>query len=334
VVPLVDPVGFRSAVDLVETLLFWLSGDDWHITALAQNASRPAVATGVGQVDTVALASGGLDSTCAALLSGAATTLIGIRDSKAAARAQSLVQGDLTGLWGSVTYERVGVHARQPRELSSRTRSAMFTALGTALAAARHSSSLIVPENGFTSLNPPLAANRGGPHTTRSTHPTTFAYANAVNRALGLDVRLQNPYEWLTKGDLVSAAAQHVGRSLLESVVPHTFSCARANGQFFRGGHAFLNCGICVSCMTRRGAVRAAGLTDNTEYLLDRLEGETLNRFMAERGNDLPVVRVLRGWKPSTADILALEPLPDGFDYDRGRALLERGVEELVNGLP
>jgi len=94
-----------------------------------------------------------------------------------------------------------------------------------------------------------------------------------VNRALGREVRLENSYEWLTKGELVQAAASAAGISQIEKVIPHTFSCARANGHFFRGGSAYLNCGICVACMTRRGSIRTAELDDSSEYLIDRLQG-------------------------------------------------------------
>lgn len=333
VVHMVDPGGFAPALDILQTLLFWASGDNWTIVPVADDTRRPEPAA-VTTVPAVALLSGGLDSLCGALLADEGTVFVGQRDSRPVAHAQNLIRGDLSQARGSLVYEQLRVQARRGRELSSRSRSVMFAALGTALAVGRGAATLYVPENGFTSLNPPLAANRGGPHTTRSTHPTTFAYANAVNRALGLEVRLENPYEWLTKGELVQAAASAAGISHIEKIIPHTFSCARANGHFFRGGSAYLNCGICVACMTRRGSIRTAELDDSSEYLIDRLQGSAREQFLAERGDDLPVVRALAGWRPGEATLAAMGPFPDGFDYKRAMTLLVRGAEELVRGLP
>ncbi len=333
VIHLVDPVGFSPSLDLLHALLFWVTGDEWKIIPVASDTQRPELPT-VEAACAVSLMSGGLDSLCGGLLSAEGTVFVGQRDSKAVARAQRLVKDDLLTARGSVVYEQLRVQARNARELSSRSRSVMFTSLGTALAAARGAHTLLVPENGFTSLNPPLAANRGGPHTTRSTHPTTIAYANALNVSLGLDVRLENPYEDMTKGELVGAAAHAIGTHELEAIIPHTFSCATSNGHFFRGGSAFLNCGICVACMTRRGSVRAAELIDHSEYLIDRLQGDAREKFLAERGGDLPIVRALTGWQPDETTMASIGPFPTGFDSGAAATVLKKGMEELVNGLP
>jgi hypothetical protein len=86
--------------------------------------------------------------------------------------------------------------------------------------------------------------------------------------------------------------------------------------------------------MTSRGSVRIAGLEDRSEYLVDRLEGDSRTHFLAERGGDLTVVGALKGWKPDEATLAAMGPFPDGFEFDRALDLLSRGVEELVDGVP
>jgi 7-cyano-7-deazaguanine synthase in queuosine biosynthesis len=333
VVHMIDPAGFAPALDLLQPLLFWITGDDWQIVPVAGESKRPDPLI-VEPAPAVSLLSGGLDSLCGGLLSDSGTVFVGQRDSKAVAHAQHLLRDDLVKVRGSVIYEQLRVQAPNARERSSRSRSTMFTSLGTALAAARGARILFVPENGFTSLNPPLASNRGGPHTTRSTHPTTIAYANAINAALGLDVRLENPYEQMTKGELVETAANAIGRKALEGIIPHTYSCATSNGHFFKGGSAFLNCGVCVACMTRRGSIREAKLVDQSEYLIDRLQGSAREAFLAERGGDLSVVRALAGWQPDEATLTAIGPFPPGYDFEVAKEVLARGMKELVNGLP
>ena len=57
-----------------------------------------------------------------------------------------------------------------------------------------------MPENGFTSLNVPLAANRGGVLTTRSTHPWTFTLLLRVLDGLGLSVAVDEPVRVLDQG--------------------------------------------------------------------------------------------------------------------------------------
>jgi 7-cyano-7-deazaguanine synthase in queuosine biosynthesis len=329
VVHLVDPNRFAPAIEALTLLLDWVSGDNWTLVAVPDTSARRDPAT-VEPTSRVCLASGGLDSTCGALLAPSGTTLFGHRDNKAVAHAQTLIRADLAGR----PYEQIRVGVRRTAERSSRSRSIMFAALGTALAAARNADTLIIPENGFTSLNPPLSAARGGPRTTRSTHPTTIAYLNAVNIALDLGVTIQNPYEWLTKGDLIHQTAEAVGTDRLEEIVPHTFSCATANTQFFKGGSAFRNCGVCVACMTRRGGIRAAGLPDHTQYTVDYLAPDVRAEFLAERGQAVPLVTALRGWKPGTAQLIAMGPFPTRFDYDRAMDLLARGLEQLTLGLP
>jgi 7-cyano-7-deazaguanine synthase in queuosine biosynthesis len=333
IVHMLAPEEFRPAIELCQILLRWVSGDNWKIIPVLDTTERTRP-SGKRISTTVSLLSGGLDSLCGALLAPNGTMFIGQRDSNAIAHAQTLLRNDLRLIQPSLVYDRLRVKAIGPRELSSRSRSVMFMALGTALAAGCDATTLIVPENGFTSLNPPLATNRGGPRTTRSTHPTTFAYANAINQSLGLPVQLVNPYQWMTKGELVRAAASAVGSGQLEGIIPHTFSCARGYGNFFSGGSANVNCGICVACMTRRGSVRAASLEDRSEYLVDRLTGDSRTKLLSTRGDDLAVVRSRSGWRPDAATLVSMGPFPDDFEFDRALEMLARGVEELVNGLP
>lgn len=336
VVHVVDPSGFEPAVELVELLLMWLSGDEWSIQLVRDTtkvASRPVLHDPAPQVS---LLSGGLDSLCGAALAPAETVFFGHSDNTAVRHAQNTVRGHLAELHGDVEYRQAEVRALSDRkkERSTRSRSFLFMALAAALADARGAKTVAVPENGFTSLNPPIAANRGGPHTTRSTHPTTFAYANEIVRTLGLDVRFENPFEWRTKSQVIRLAAGATGTAWLRKAIPDTYSCATQNTQWYRGGDPNLNCGICVACMTRRGAIRTARLVDHSEYIVDRLVGNALEKFLRERGTDVVAVRACSGWKPDLAFVCAMGPHASDFDYNSALGLLQSGVKELVRGLP
>ena len=119
-------------------------------------------------------------------------------------------------------------------------------ALGVALATVRGARIVEVPENGHTSLNPPLGPDRGGALTTRSTHPRTFARLNAIVAALGLDVEVGNPHGDKTKGELV-ALANAAAPGDFAAGVSDTLSCAKLNGNYYKGGNPNYACGLCVA---------------------------------------------------------------------------------------
>ena len=60
---------------------------------------------------------------------------------------------------------------------------------------------LVIPENGFMSLNPPLLPERRGALSTRTTHPSFLAQLREVLDVVGIDVELDVPFAALTKGE-------------------------------------------------------------------------------------------------------------------------------------
>jgi hypothetical protein len=187
-----------------------------------------------------------------------------------------------------------------------------------------------VPENGWTSLNPPLRANRGGWLSTRSTHPQTFTLLGELLDRLGVAIDVANPHGWLTKGELVRAAAQ-TDAADFPAGVADTLSCAKLDGRLYAGGHPGLNCGLCVACLVRRAAIQAAGIPDRTEYLVDRLAGSARQLLVERRRPDITAVRVAVAAGVDESALLAAAPLPQNFDVDRALALWQRGLQELAD---
>jgi hypothetical protein len=128
--------------------------------------------------------------------------------------------------------------------------------------------------------NPPLGPERGGAYTTRSTHPVTIGRFNGILGQLGLAIHVENPRAWRTKGELVTAALAMTPADLSAGAAL-TMSCAKLNGNFYPGGDPNGQCGLCVACVTRRGSLIAAGIPDRTEYLLNRLVGESAQHCSA-----------------------------------------------------
>ena len=93
------------------------------------------------------------------------------------------------------------------RENTTRTRSLLFMTMAIAAATGNNATTVTVPENGYTSLNIPLVASRGGALSTKSTHPWTFHQVNKILNHAEINVHITNPYLSITKGELLRQAA-------------------------------------------------------------------------------------------------------------------------------
>lgn len=336
-VAVTDPDRWTDAVLTdVCSLLHWLTGDQWRITATADDAYlAPAGVADSGDGASTALLSGGLDSFLGAVhLLGADphVQFVGHKDSAKVVRgAQSAVQRWLSGTYSpSPSYARVAFRqAGRKREPSSRSRSLLFVGLGVAASAARGGSTLYVPENGYTSLNVPLHPNRAGALSTRSTHPLTFARLSGILDAVGIGVAPVNPFAGMTKGEVMAAvAAESPPKGWLEASWS-TISCGKLDGGRMSGGNPNYNCGLCVPCMVRRGTYIAAGERDGTKYLVNEMTGADRAALIARRRGDLDAIIYATGEAVDDAVIDALS-WPPSYDLDAAAALVQRGLDELA----
>ena len=347
-VQVIDPAPWTDDVlTRLADLLQSTTGDRWELSALpAAPAEQPTRPEGPEPrpVDRIALLSGGLDSLAGAALTSSDDDIayLGHWDIPTVKGAQDKVRRRFEAIPRTLDYTQI-YHAlrtgKTERELgtskvehSQRTRAFLFMSLAAALATARGARSVEVPENGFTSLNPPLGPERGGPLTTRSTHPMTINRFNALLRAIGVDVVVRNPYQWLTKGQLVAMAAPQLPD--FSAVAADTLSCAKIDGRVYRGGDPNKHCGLCYACIVRRGAMVASGLPDATDYLSDTLVGASRQKLIDRRRGDIDAVQMLLESGVEETDILVLGPFPPEFDLDRdiGRAveLCRVALEEIA----
>ncbi|MBE0418389.1 MAG: hypothetical protein IBX63_11575 [Coriobacteriia bacterium] len=283
----------------------------------------------------MALISGGLDSMAAAVIGaeGPRRAFVAHWDNPTVKGSQDRVWNwlkDVPGIDSEYRQVRIAETAKK-REESTRSRSLLFFALAVALATASGCGEVEVPENGFTSLNPSLGNNRGGVLSTRSTHPWTIRQVQQVLNALGLEVHLQNPYELVTKGELVALANRN---SSFSEGVPFTLSCGKMDGRLYRGGNPNYNCGLCVACLTRRGSLLAAGVLDETQYLMDTVKAESMPYLTERRAADVLAVRSAAEKDIDQFTLLAQGPFPDEYDLSEAAELCKRGLAELARALP
>jgi len=325
----------QAALDGVVDLLYWLTGDTWTLEVLAAQPTDPqAPAKDADPVDAVSLLSGGLDSLCGALLrldQADSTLFLGhIDTANAVTRAQHGVQERLHARHLGLRYQRFALRpTTEIRESTPRTRSLLFMAMAIAAASGHGARDVLVPENGFISINPPLEPSRGGPLTTRSTHPWTFHALHGLLSGLSLDtVRVSNPHAELTKGELVAAALRPRSAEDRE-LAAVTLSCAKPNAGRPRGGNPNLNCGLCIACLVRRGAFIAANRRDETTYLVDVLTGEAKQTFVHHRRHDLAAWQYATEAGFDDIRVLASGLWPPDTNFDNVMAICHRGLKEL-----
>ncbi len=262
-----DAAFWNKHQDLIARLLGFLTTDRWDVSFMGGGFSpKPPRKPVLPSEDCVALLSGGLDS------------FIGNLDLVAAGRrpfaVSQTVRGDAENqrafaklMGGGLRHLQVNHNADVPKPEtppSQRARSLIFIAYAVLAATTLkryhtgESVTLYVCENGFISINPPLTGMRLGSLSTRTTHPVFIGLVQQLFDVAGLHVRVENPYQLKTKGEMLRECAD---KTLLRAHASTTTSCSR----FLQFGYK--HCGRCVPCLVRRSAFRAAGLKDATKYV-------------------------------------------------------------------
>ena len=216
-------------------------------------------------VDDVLLFSGGMDS-----FSGAVDACLGSRtkpllvshrsSGKMKAVQRRLVDALRERTGGAAPwYLGIDVH-RHGRELhheeTQRTRSFLFAAIAGAVSWLAGHNRIRFHENGIIALNLPIAAQLQGARGTRTVHPRVLdGFARILALVADQAFVVDNPYQWMTRGDVATRIQEAGVRELLR----HTRSCAaiRASTKMHP------SCGVCSQCIDRQFAVRARGLRDD-----------------------------------------------------------------------
>lgn len=269
-VAVADPEFWNSQADAICQALAFLTTDRWRVRfhaggALPASPDRPVRL----DEDSVVLLSGGLDS------------LIGAIDLVAAGRkplaVSQTVRGDAakqvdfaSKIGDGLKHLQLNHNAYTPvaDEGSQRARSLIFIAFGVLAATALrpyHEGAtvpLYVCENGFIAVNPPLTSGRIGSLSTRTAHPEFLSRLQRILDAAGLNVRIENPYQLATKGEMLRGCAD---QALLRREAAVSTSC----GRFQR--HNYRHCGRCVPCQVRRAAFVSGGFSDATDYVFEDL---------------------------------------------------------------
>ena len=273
-VSLINPQVWDNNKPLLEKALQFLSGDVWNLNFEKDGPKPPQPFQAVNGrrlinlkgLDSVSLFSGGLDSAIGVidlLTSGNNPLLIshsykGDKSKQDAIARKIQGKGNFSRLRSSANPIGRGI----PRDITMRTRSLNFLAFSLVGAYAvkkvnnYNKLSIFVPENGFISLNAPLTSRRVGSLSTRTTHPYFIEMIQQLFDNVGFGVELNNPYQFMTKGEMVSGCKDF---NTLSAIIDLTVSCShwkRKNKQ----------CGYCVPCMIRRSSLIQSNLKETISY--------------------------------------------------------------------
>jgi 7-cyano-7-deazaguanine synthase in queuosine biosynthesis len=335
---------WSKAAPTFERLLSFLTGDHWTIQARQAPRSyefntgkkkRREVST--IKTDTVCLFSGGLDSFIGAIdeiEKMGCTALVGHHSAGGGptSKSQALAMAALRTAYGEDLTPFLQFWVSPPKgpervsETSTRGRSIMFLGLGVAVASGLSAGRLVVPENGMISLNIPLTESRLGSYTTRTTHPHVMSLVRKLLDELGIDVQVDLPYRFQTKGEMISNCANP---SVIRPGLKATMSCSHPGANRFTVRNPNIHCGYCIPCIIRRAAIRASVKRDPTYYAISDLS----QPLTGKRGSDLRALKLAleryRERPPRIADLLVAGPLrvPDD-ELSEYLGVFKRGLDE------
>lgn len=287
VIPVRDPSFWQreEVIDLLVTTLNFLSNDRYKFDFINLTTERPVQEYlqfskdedwPFDEVDRVMMFSGGLDSLAGAVTSahtGGKLVLVSHRSVGSLDKRQRTLFEQL-----KQTYPNPMLHipvwinkdAGLGREHTQRTRSFLYSALGTVVAESLRAGGVRFFENGVVSLNLPVADEALRARASRTTHPFTM---NLLERLYCLvcerEFVIDNPFLFETKADVVRIIADCQGEHLIQ----YTCSCAHSMFQSKNQWH----CGCCSQCIDRRIAVIAAGQSHNDpelDYVSDVFTGD------------------------------------------------------------
>jgi hypothetical protein len=266
-IQLSNPSEWNDLVDDLQNLLRFLTGDFWtlHFSPGGHPPPRPKTTISY-DADCVCLLSGGIDSLIGGIdLTNNGRTPLFVSQIVNGSRnhqeefANALGAGNRFFQWG---YE---AKLSGYRERSTRGRSLVFFAFAALASTALQETmpnpiDIIVPENGFISLNVALSPGRLGSLSTKTTHPIYMKGIQELWDNLGISLQLQFPYRNSTKGEMIEECKD---QTTLQQLIGESISC----GKYHINRH--MHCGVCIPCLVRRAAFAKVGWSDPTVYRRD-----------------------------------------------------------------
>lgn len=337
-----DPDRWTGIGDDLARTLDILSSDDWQLTFAERKPSKPLPVADHPKADRALLFSGGADSLCGAiraLANGEKLLLVSHWDWAGHASVQKALTTHLAQRFPKqVTRHQLHLARRQKQfagqafgnEATRRTRSLLFLALGLAETSVEPRIPLWIAENGYAALNPPLAGERRGALSTRTTHPLVLSRLHDAIVAIGGHADYANPFALMTKGEMYADAAASVGADAAATLLSASHSCSHVRFAIGTGLSPDTQCGVCFGCLVRRAAFLAADLPDGTTYLHAAVAPEKQPPHLTKTATaEVRTVRYAGRRGVKISDLLAMG-LPPTLEVESAVDVAQRGLVELA----
>jgi hypothetical protein len=153
-------------------------------------------------------------------------------------------------------------------------------------------------------------------------------------RQVGIPQELKNPYQNLTKGEMV---AQCRNLTLLKKLASLSISCARPVAGRWQG-ESVGACGYCYPCLVRQAALHRLGWDRGQDYRVDVLAGAEFLRHRVKGRNLRALSLALKTWEENPQDMMArlwISGSPEEISRQAAavQRLLEAGFGEIAHWL-
>lgn len=219
-------------------------------------------------------------------------------------------------------------------DINQRARSILFLGFQIFNAINFNLKKIIVPENGLISINLPLNESRSTSNSTKTTHPYFFGKLENFMNSLGIQIKIDNPYKFCTKGEMLGKCED---KPLMETLIEDTISCSHNahNVWWTRASNNELNCGYCIPCIIRRASINYydSNLDVYTRYGINLDENEIeLDKKTSEKDIDLKALINFLNKKLSKKELeRELLLISKVKDSEKIATMLENGYEEIKN---
>lgn len=252
-IPVLDLNLWKPLEKEINNLVTWVSGENFRVTfsefKIDLNQTNTEASFALPTHAAVTLFSGGLDSLTGAFWnykSNIVSDYVGFINKDEEKTHQEFLKEFYFKKLHNPQVILIPKPVSKKKHTTQSTRSLLYISLAIATAFYNESNDVYLYENGVLSLNPSLVGRR----TTKTTHPKTFYLYQSLIEKIGLDINLQHPFIFKTKGENINAMD-----SEFKSQIKHSFTCGagRANNLKSHTGQ----CGVCIPCLLRKISLAA-----------------------------------------------------------------------------
>ena len=337
-IPVLNLNVWETNKKLLKEMLDFLSGDCWEFEfrqrklTILENIHKEKMLKSEEQIeeyDQVCMFSGGLDSFIGAidLLETGQTNILFISHyggGKGTKEYQDILKEKLIEKYdlNSKNFNQFFAKVVNGVEDTTRTRSFMFFSHAIALATMLNKQvDIVIPENGFISLNIPSTISRIGTSSTRTTHPYYLKLFQKLLDNLGLKIKLKNPYQFYTKGEMIINCKNII---FLNQNIANTMSCSHPDSGRMLGEKTTRHCGYCLPCVIRQASIKKAGIKDSSSY-----RDNKFNNTHVAKMNYNSYRLGLAKFEPKYAFLTIQKSGPISDNIEKFSSIYIRGMEEL-----